>query len=114
MRVHCSSGHDTTLTIDDVAIADANGIVIGYRFECPTCSTLNDVAAGPEMLAVLHAFGATSIVAAPPDVAPKLVSTHRELVSLRVLLDHPELVGPLVAPATTGQRQQQPSATPGP
>ena len=98
VQVHCSNDHDTTLGIEDVAIVHASGTVVGYRFRCPTCSTLNEVATGPETIAVLHAFGVAALGTSTAG-APSPPSAHREAVSLRVLLDHPDVAASLLAPA---------------
>jgi len=115
VQVHCSNDHDTTLGIEDVAIVHANGTVVGYRFKCPTCSTVNDVVASADTLAVLHAFGVTSLEssAEPP---PTSVGEQREVVSLRVLLDHPETVSALFAAPAADQppRVEQESGSPSP
>ena len=98
VQVHCSNDHDTTLGIEDVAIVHANGTVVGYRFRCPTCFTPNEISASADTLAILHAFGVTSLAKASAP-APVPVAAQREAVSLRVLLDHQEVAAALLAPA---------------
>jgi hypothetical protein len=92
--VHCSNDHETVLGIEDVAIVHSQGTVIGYRFDCPACATPNEVPAGPDTLAVLHAFGVKTVLPGA-GAAPDPVSAHRVAVSLRVLLDDPEAAAAL-------------------
>ena len=104
--MHCSNDHETILGIEDVAIVHAQGTVIGYRFQCPTCATSNDVPAGPDTLAMLHAFGVNTVLPGAGE-APSPVGAHREAVSLRVLLDHPETMAELFKepePTPAGRR----------
>jgi hypothetical protein len=109
LRVRCATGHDTTLQVDDVAITHSAGIVTGYRFQCPTCGRNNEITSDPDVLAVLHAFGATISARSDHGVAPTGVSVQREIVSLRVLLDQPEVLAALVAPAVPKERSGSPT-----
>jgi hypothetical protein len=117
VQVHCSNDHDTTLGIEDVAIVHANGTLVGFRFDCPRCGTTNEVDASAETLAVLHAFGVTALEpSSRPE--PELVGAEREAVSLRVLLDHPEIVEALHMPqratARADAHAEEQSGTPSP
>ena len=113
VQVHCSNDHDTTLGIEDVAIVHANGTLVGFRFDCPRCGATNDVVAGAETLAVLHAFGVTAL-APSSRPAPEPVGAKREAITLRVLLDHPELVEALRLASTPGPRVEEQTGSPSP
>ena len=111
--MHCSNDHETVLGIEDVAIVHSQGTVTGYRFPCPTCGAINDVPAGPETLAVLHAFGVSAVLPGAGD-APTPVGAHREAVSLRVLLDQPEIAAELFREPEPAPRIQEQSGSPSP
>ncbi len=111
--MHCSNDHETILGIEDVAIVHAQGTVIGYRFECPTCATLTDVPAGPDTLAMLHAFGVNTLLPGAGE-APSGVGAHREAVSLRVLLDNPETMAELFKEPEPTPRVEEQSGSPSP
>ena len=113
VQVHCSNDHDTTLGIEDVAIVHANGTLVGFRFDCPRCSATNDVDASADTLAVLHAFGVTALVSSSGP-APELVGAKREAISVRVLLDHPEMVEALRLPRVPAPRVEEQSGSPSP
>ena len=112
VQVHCSNDHDTTLGIEDVAIVHANGTLVGFRFDCPRCGATNDVDASAETLAVLHAFGVTAL---SPSSRPGLtLSEEREAISLRVLLDHPEMADVLSVQSVPTPRVEEQSGSPSP
>ncbi len=113
VQVHCSNDHETILGIEDVAIVHSQGTVIGYRFQCPACDATNEVPAGPETLAVLHAFGVTTVLPGAGEV-PTPVGAHREAVSLRVLLDQPEIAAELFKEPEPAPRVQEQSGSPSP
>jgi len=111
--VHCSNDHETILGIEDVAIVHSQGTVIGYRFQCPACDATNEVPAGPETLAVLHAFGVTTVLPGASE-APTPIGAHREAVSLRVLLDQPEIAAQRFKEPERAPRVEEQSGSPSP
>ena len=113
VQVHCSNDHDTTLGIEDVAIVHANGTLVGFRFDCPRCGATNDVDASVETLAVLHAFGVTALSPSSRP-APDPVGGKREAISLRVLLDHPEMADALRVQSAPTPRVEEQSGSPSP
>ena len=77
---------------------------------CPTCLVVDERTTSAQTIAVLHAFGVTGVVDAGRSHESASVAPHddrRETVSLRVMLDHPELW-----PLSTAHDDPPPAAKP--
>ena len=97
VRVQCSKGHVVSVTPDEIRLVHRDRVVVGMLTHCPTCNVVDEQPRSPAVLAVLHAFGVTGLVGStetpgtpgPTDIG--IDQARRDAVSLRVMLDHPEL-----------------------
>ena len=90
--IRCRNDHDARVAIDDIAVVHTDGHVAGLRFDCPRCSTTNDVVSSTEVAAVVHAFGAPVGTGSTPIEATVAADPQHQILSLRVLLDDPDVI----------------------
>jgi hypothetical protein len=91
--IRCRNDHDSRLTIDDVVVVHTDGHVAGLRFDCPRCSTTNHIVSSAQVAAVVHAFGAPVGTTSTPIESTLAADPQHQIVSLRVLLDDPDVIG---------------------
>jgi len=91
--VRCRNGHDARLAIHDIAVVHTDGHVTGLRFDCPRCSTMNQIVSSTHVAAVVHAFGASVGTTSTPIATTLADDPQHQIVSLRVLLDDPDVIG---------------------